>query len=494
MPVITTLIAIIAAALPAIGPVSLALGTAGFGFATGSWAIASAIVYGTLAVGLSYAQYALARTQTGQGGGIAADSPASINAPEVRGNVKSATPSQRIPIGELRTGGAMFLYEVKPPYLYIGFLYSSLPISDYGTLYVGEKKIAFASLPENTIVSPLAVDGQPNFAGRLQVCVQRGSLNQGRNALIASDFPEFDEHFLTPGVANVVFKCDYGDDADEFLALWGNVQIPSMQWVLKGVPLPDPRVPGHRLSFDMNDPEDFYNAIATWSYNDTAALAQAFWAMMPFGLKAGPARIDWQKSVKESANFDDEAVPLADGGSQKRYVVSCLATLADKPNTVMEAMFTANRGFPSQHAGLFKINSSQPREPVLTITDDMLIGGFEFRRLKPKKDLVNIGRCRFISPDDEWQDADGPVLRLDDLIESDGEELEQTVRLSCTPTYQRAQRLLKGFVAEARLDKFLTCHVSMRAYGLREGMIVRRFSETDAMHRRMVCTRSKNGS
>jgi hypothetical protein len=472
MPVITAIVATLAAALPAIGPLSLAAG-AGFGIASGSWALASAIVYGSLSVGLSYAQSALARTQ---GGGVA-DSPAAINAPEVRGNVKNATPPQRIPIGELRTGGAMFLYEVKPPYLYVGFLYSSLPVSDFTKLYIGEKIPTFSVLPENTIISPLPIAGEPAYNNRLSVCFQKGGLNQGINALIAADFPEFGDRFLTPGVANCVFKCHYGDDADEFLELWGNTQIPNFQWVLRGVPLPDPALPSSRRSFDMNDPEDFYAAIATWPYSDNAARAQAFWAMMPFGLKAGPSRIDWD-TLRESAAFDDEAVPLLDGTSQKRHVVSCLATLADKPNTVMEALFTANRGFPSQHAGQFKINSSQPRQPVLTITDDMLVGAFEFRRIKPKRDLVNIGRCRFVSPDDEWQDADGPVRRYDDLIESDGEEFEQSVRLSCTPTHQRAQRILKGFIAESRLERYLSCRVSMRAYGLREGMVVRRFSET----------------
>ncbi len=480
MPVITTLATI--AATAAINT-SLALGLGSL-----AWTIGSTVAFATplaLSVGLSYAQAALAKTQTGQSG-TDAQSPATINAPEVRGNVKNAVPSQRIVIGQARTGGAMFLYEVIPPYLYVGFLYSSLPVDSFNTLYIGTRKVTFSSLPDNVPVSPLAFDGQPNYPSRLTVCVQRGSLNQGVNALVASDLTGVltaagvdPAYFETPGVACAVFKCHYGADANEFLALWGNVQIPNFQWVIKGAPLPDPRVPSCRLSFDMNDPEDFYHAMSTWPYSDTAALAQAFWAMMPFGLKAGPDRIYWER-VKESASFDEEAVAIEGGagGFEKRHVVSCLATLADKPNVVMEALFTANRGFPSQRAGRFHVFSSQPREPLITIPDGDLIGTFEFRRLKPKKDLVNIGRCRYVSPDDEWQDAEGPVDRRGGYIESDGEEFEQTVRLSCTPGEERAKRLLAGFIDEARLDKYLTCKVSMRAYGLREGDVIRRHSET----------------
>ena len=473
MPVITTIAAI--ASTVAINS-ALAVGLGSLAWTIGA-AVSTVVGLGT-AIGLSYAAQALSRTSIDPSGGTGS-SPASINAPEVRGNVKNAVPSQRIVISQVRSGGAMFVYEVIPPYLYVGFLYSSLPVDSFGTLYVGERKVTFASLPDNVAVSPLAIDGLPDYPNRLTVCVQRGTLNQGVNALIASDLGGlFDTtYFETPGVANVVFKCHYGADADEFLALWGNVQIPNFQWVIKGAPLPDPRVPRCRLDFDMNDPEDFYQAMSTWPYSDTAALAQGFWAMMPFGLKAGPSRIDWE-TLKQSANFDEEAAPTSDGNFEKRHAVSCLATLADKPNVVMDALFTANRGFPSQRAGKFHVYSSQPRDPLLTITDGMLVGGFEFRRLKPKKDLVNIGRCRYVSPDDEWQDAEGPVDRRDSLIESDGEEFEQTVRLSCTPGADRASRLLSGFIDEVRLDRFLTFRTTMAAYGLREGDVFRRFSET----------------
>lgn len=479
MPVITTLAAIVSTAVI---NGALAAGLGSMAWTLGSIATFT-VTLGTT-IGLSYAASALSRTQTGASSDIGAGSPAGINAPAVRGNIKNAIPTQRIILGQARTSGAMFVYEVIPPYLYVGILYSSLPVSEFGTLYIGERKATFTSLADNVPVSPLAVDGQPDYPNRLTVCVQRGSLNQGVNALITSDLSAVltaagvdPAYFETPGVANAVFKFHYGTDADEFLELWGNVQIPNTQFVIKGVPLPDPRVPAHRLSFNMTDVEDFYQAISTWSYSDTAALAQAFWAMMPFGLKAGPSRTAWA-TLKESAAFDEEAVPLADGGSEKRHVVSCVATLADKPNVVMDALFTANRGFPSQRAGQFHTYSSQPREPVITITDGMLIGGFEFRRLKPKKDLVNIARCTYVSPDDEWQDAEGPTDKRLGLIESDGEEFEQSVRLSCTPGEERAFRLLAGFVDEVRLDRFFTCRVSMRAYGLREGDIIRRHSET----------------
>jgi hypothetical protein len=465
-------------------------------------AIASAAVYGpptaaavafttaainfgiaaAVSVGLSYAQQALARTQTDRAGTSLGDNPAGVNSPEARGNVKQATPPQRVIFGETRVGGAISVYEVDAPYLYIQQLLAALPISEFVTCYVGEQVLTLSDAVPGSTLTPLAVSGIAPFHTRLSLALQAGELDQGRNPLIVSDFSSYGTRFLTPGVPNAMYKCHYGSNYDQFVELWGNVQIPNFQWVVRGVPLPDPRNPRHILDFDPRDPEELYAAIASWDYSNTAALAQAFWTLMPFGLGAGPSRIRWDE-VAEAATFDEEIVGLKVGDDgvqrfQKRHTIDGVASLHEKPNVVMEAMLTANRGFIAQRAGQVSIVSSQPRDPVLTITDAMLIGGFEFRNNKPKKDLVNIGRCRFVAPDREHQDAEGPVYRDAAAVAADGEEFDQSVRMPFTSTHQRAQRLLKGFVEEARLGKMLSCRCDMRAYGLREGDIVRRFSET----------------
>lgn len=468
------------------------------GIETLAIALASAAVYGpptaaavafattfittAIVVGGSYAAQALMRTQTDRAGTSIGDAPAAINSPEARGNVKQATPPQRVIFGETRIGGAISLYEVDPPYLYIQQLLSALPISEYVACYVGEQILTFSDIIPDQTITPIPITGQAPFNTRLSVAVQTGRLNQGRNPLIVSDFSSYGTRFQTPGVPNALFKAHYGTDYDQFVELWGNVQIPNFQWVVRGVPLPDPRNPKHILDFDPNDPEELYAAMATWDYSNTAALAQGFWALMPFGLGAGPGSIRWDE-IGDAATFDEELVGLKPEAGQpwtfqKRHTIDGVASLHDKPNVVMEAMLTANRGFIAQRAGYVSVVSSQPQDPVLTITDAMLVGGFEFRNNKPKKELVNIARCRFVAPDREYQDAEGPVLYRQDLIAEDGEEFEQSVRMPFTSTHQRAQRLLKGFMDDVRLGRTIGCRCDMRAYGLREGMVVQRWSES----------------
>lgn len=422
-------------------------------------------------VGLTAAQFALARTQSRSLGGTAIGG---VNAPEVRASVRQAIPVQRVVLGETRAGGAIYFWEVAPPYMYVGWIHSSRPVSEYKTLYIGDTIVPLYA--DGTAAEAPYLSGGYGGNSRIKVVTQSGAIDQGVNPLIASDFPGLGAQYKLPGLANTVARFHYGANFDEFQALWGYGGIPDLQWRMRGAPVPDPRRPGHRLSFDPRDADDLAAAEATWTNTSNAALNQAYWAMMPFGLNAGPDAIDWD-AVARQADFDDEAVGLKVGAFQKRHTVDGVVTLDSGPSDVIEAMLTANRGFLVQKQGKIWVSSPRPADPVLTISDDMLAGPFEFRRIKARRDLVNVGRVRFTSPERSWQEAEAPVLRLESEIASDGEELEQMVRLPFTVTHQRAQRLLKGFIDDARLGRHLSCAVDLRAFGLTEGDVVRRWSE-----------------
>lgn len=461
----------IAAAVVTIGANTPLIGAIGIGGLETLGSIVGSVTVAAAATTAS--QYFLQRTQTDRAGFTAGDSPAAINTPEVRSSIRQATPAQRIAFGETRIGGAFWFYEVDPPYLYIGLLHSAKQITTYKTLYIGENAITL-DVNDQPLNSPyLSSGGTP----RLTVKTQAGTIDQPANPLIVSDFASLisgspESGFRLPGIANSVFKFDYGADGDEFLALWGNVQIPDAQWVVQGAPVPDPRQQTHTLSFDPYDVDATAAAETTWAYSNNAALIQAYWAMSPFGLNAGPDNIDWD-AVAAAADFDDDTVGLADGTSQKRHTIDGVVKLDEKPSTVMEAMLTANRGFVIQKSGKFEISSSQVRSAIATIREINLIGGFEFRNQKPKRDLTNVVRCRFVAPDRAYQEADGPIRKRTDLIASDGETLDQTIRLPFTSTHQRAQRISKAFLDESRLGKALTVRTDLSLLGVDPGDIVR---------------------
>lgn len=422
---------------------------------------------------LNYGVAALSRQKGGAGG----QATASINAPEVKGNVRQAIPTQRIVYGTVRTGGAIYFIKVVPPYLYLGFMYSARRISGIKAVNIGDNRVTFTNPSFGTIMAPLAIDGQPSYSTRFECCFQEGALDQPTNPLLRRDFPDLDLDFRLPGTANAVFRCHYGADYDEFQSLWGNVQIPNIEIEIDGAPLYDPRNPSHQLPGDIDDVDEFEAAEATWKFSSNAGLVQADYAMQRYGLSAGPDRINWT-AFAETANRDDEPVSTL-SGVERRYTADGVVLMSDKPASVMEAMLTANRGFLRVKDGKLEVPSSAPQAPVKTITDDMWVGSIEYRAFKAKRDLVNKVTTRFVAPDRNYQDADGPILLDSDLVTEDGEVLLVTLRFPVTSGAPRTQRLARAYLLSAREEESLSGTVDLRLLGIEEGDIVRVYSKID---------------
>jgi hypothetical protein len=89
---------------------------------------------------------------------------------------------------------------------------------------------------------------------------------------------------------------------------------------------------------------------------------------------------------------------------------------------------------------------------VLTITDDMLLGGIVYRAFKGRHDLANQVTTRWVSPDRAYQLSDGPPLLRADLVTADGDLLAINVDLPYTPSVSTVQRIAKADLAEARVE------------------------------------------
>jgi hypothetical protein len=429
--------------------------------AADAFLIASGIV-GAVTVGalIGGANYALQKTLTDKqafspsAGGLGV---ASVNAPDVRSSVRQSAPAQRIVYGRTRVGGAVFFLDTdSPPWLYLGLLLSSRKISAVRGLQIAGNNITFltTSVANNTILTPFPTPGQVYVLGgvsRLFCCFRDGSPTQTIDALIDADFTALSGEFRQRSIATATFKFKYGNDRTDFENMWGQVGIPAPAVEVDGAPVYDPR-----------DATQNVNDETTWKFSRNAALIQADWMRQPYGVNFPVDRIDYDK-VAASANFDDEVIVNADGSAMKRHTIDGVVQLNQKPREVMEAMLTANRGFLVQSSGRGWVQSSQPRSPILTITDGLMVGGFEFRDDKAKRDTFNKVTSRFPSTDREHQDIDGPILERNDLITEDEEVLEGTVRIPFTSDHRAVQRLQKQYLEESRLPRALSCRVKLTA-------------------------------
>lgn len=434
--------------------------TAGASLATSAAAFAAATAIGSAlgSVALIAGPSLLARAISGRGnaGGGAP------NAPEVRGSSRQAIPSQRVIYGYSRVGGAVFfLDDSKPPFLYLGLLLSSRRVTEITQYYIGTNPVEF-DIAGASLTYPYISTGGTQ---RLFISFRDGDPNQLMDPILDADFPNLPSTFRQQGIATVVAKFRFGSSAESQQAVWGNVQIPNIQFDVTGAPVYDPRDPTQ----DVDD-ED------TWVFSNNAALIQADYLRQPYGGRYPSSKLRWDE-IAVAADYDDESVGIADGTYQKRHTIDGVITMNQVPSEVLGGMLQSNRGFVVQHNGRMWVSSSQPLTPVMTIHDAMLTGKIDFRASAPKKALVNKVRTRFIAPDREYQVVDGPILESYDLESEDGETLEASIALPFTREHQRAQRLAYAYREQSRLGKSLSCQVSLDAMGLRAGHVIQFWSE-----------------
>jgi hypothetical protein len=167
--------------------------------------------------------------------------------------------------------------------------------------------------------------------------------------------------------------------------------------------------------------------------------------------------VRWDK-IAEAAQRDDEACATRDtattGVFEKRYQIGGVVTLDQKVADVFDGMLTASRSSLIQgNDGTTWISSDAPKRPVLTITDQMLMGAVSYRGYKARADLANQTTMRFVDPGQSYQETDGPPLIRADLVTEDGGPLPITVDLPFTPSPSMAQRIAKADLLDARVER-----------------------------------------
>ena len=388
-------------------------------------------------------------------------SKAPVNAPEVRYTEKQSLPSKRIIYGRAEVGGGLCFEEVKPPYLYRMYMLCDEPIAGVRSARIAKHKIIFRDLVHNVPADPLLVNGQPNYPNRLRLCVRDGRPDQTADALLLSNFGSIGANFRQRGIATACARFHYGSDWDERQALWGSTDAPDLLFLVDGIGVPDPRKPSNTIFYDPFDLDEANAARATWTRGvNTAALVQAHYLTQPYGGRISPHNIDWDKVIK-AADYDDELIGTKSGEKIRRHTIDTVIKMNQPPNEVIDQMRTANRGFILQPGSRVWVTSSLPQDPVATIHDGLLAGGIEYRDARPKRELVNRSKVRFIVDERNFQMDDGPIIDRLDLRAIDGEPLDATVDLPCTRDHRRAQRLNKCSVDESRLGRTLSLPVDV---------------------------------
>lgn len=368
--------------------------------------------------------------------------------------VQQAVPVQRLIYGRALVGGALFFYECKPPYLYIGIVLASHEIDGIDETRVNGKRVTFDG--SGAIgTQGFVIGGVPYIHASFRM----GTADQPIDPILAADFPELPSTFRQRGHATVVLKCNYGSDAAEHEEVWGQ-GTPQFLFLVRGMKVYDPREPTQ----SSGDP-------ATWTFSDTAALCQAHYLTFAKGAQRPWSKIDTQ-ALKVAAAQDDQAVALLDGSTEARYTINGVIELTADPSSIILDMLTANLGRLIWRDGKYAILSGVPRQPVWTLTDDSARGSMEVRMHRDRAGLVNTVRTVFTATDREYKTANGPVLVNSAYLAEDGEEHAITITLPFTASHTRAQRIAKATMENARYGKLISRRESLDAIRLNAADVV----------------------
>lgn len=341
--------------MPAAIPIAIAAAAGAAGVAAGVTTVAAAVISvaaTAAAVGASYLMAPSAgRTAAAAASPVA--SPAAAPANGARNlSVAQATPARRMAFGNCRLGGAVFFQDNNNPKLYIGAAISDGVIESVTGVYFGGDVIPFDSSGDASVGTP--------YESRFSIEWDQGLTTQAASAMLLDAGFGLDSTFRQQGVARFVVEMDWGADAQQHSALWGNSTNPSVM--------------GYWLRvYDPRDVAQDQDTPSTWKYSANPALCVAHVMRFAWGASVaeGSIDIDWA-SVEAAANVCDTLITYNDA-SVKLFELAGVVQADVEIGTQIVEMLSSFGGRINYVAGKYTIHADAARESVWTITDDDIL-------------------------------------------------------------------------------------------------------------------------
>jgi hypothetical protein len=203
-----------------------------------------------------------------------------------------------------------------------------------------------------------------------------------------------------------------------------------------------------------NDILDPRTSPVSYGYTENSALCIAdYLSNTTFGLKAVYGTEIPLAPLIAAANICDEAVPLANGGTEKRYTLNGTFQLTLRRGEVLQNMLTSCGGRISYAGGQFLVQVAAWPGSSATITQTAIFAGsFRWKTTPQIRDLYNGVKGTFVSPSNRWQASDFPPYAQDvrhgyasdaNLAADGGDRRWLDIQLPFTISVATAQRLAK---------------------------------------------------
>ena len=409
------LVPLIAAVLPAVGPISLAAG-AGFGIATTTFAVATVAAYAVTTaatIGLSL----LLQPSKPKG------------APQQL-TVKQSLPARTRSYGRVKISGAYGFIETYAGNLYQVIIHGEGPWDGIEQWWLNDKN----ANPSGGLVTTAPWTGVISLSSYL------GSTSQTAASILTAVFPSWTSAHRLRGLAYTVMWLA-GVPEDKFSKTYPN-GVPALRVVARTAQVYDPR------------------SSAT-AFSENAALCIRDYLLQQRGFNIDAAMID-DATFAAFADVCDQAVALSAGGSEPRYRVGLTYDLLTEPREVLRQLLQSCDAelYPTQD-GKIGIRGGEWTEPTVTIGPEHIRA---FHYVQGNDRLAAFNRLKltftFRSADyqpfecDPWEDL---------ASQAQAGVLQQDFTLTQVPSFTQARRLGKIFSHKSNPRHRLELQVDAKA-------------------------------
>lgn len=259
--------------------------------------------------------------------------------------------------------------------------------------------------------------------------------------------------------------------------------VPTRMTVIgKGLRVYDPRrdsTVGGSGSMRANDQ-------TTWAYSAggvdigrNPALQMLTWLLgwkingkLAVGRGVKPNRIDFD-SFMAAANLCEESVALAAGGTEPRYCCDGIFAEDEDGGSILTAFSAAMNGVLRDNGGKLALSvlHNDLATPIMSLSDDDVMGPFDWQQTQPLEHHRNIVRGRYTDPSANslYQLVDYPQISI---ASPDGLDRILTLDLPGVQSPAQAQRLAKSALQRLQYGGVLTVPINARGWALLVGDVV----------------------
>ncbi len=339
--------------------------------------------------------------------------PKGLSPSDVKTNIREPIAWRLHSVGTVRIGGPILLYESKDASLFRIFAPGS-----------GEIDAILQHIIDDKVVT-VAGDGDVVGNDNARLFWRMGEDDQEAYSQLLSELPEiWTEDHQGNGFPHVLMIMNQGEIAN-ISENWPNGINTRYSQVQQSARVYDPRTD-------------------TTAFSENAALNTRYFMTSPYGMGLEESFFDNAVDYwTTAADISDGDVPLAAGGTEKRWTISNTWSLSERPSDVLDRFLQAFDGeiFATPDLGI-GVRAGGWIEPTVTLDETAITSVSSIRKGGDALSRINTVKATFTSRTHRFEEVEADAWIDDEAVAEDG-EVSDDLTLFPVHSHGQCRRLMK---------------------------------------------------